>query len=656
MNDDGPVQPPDDPREVPLTGDPAASSGDAAPSEAPAEPPSPSDGLGIDSDESAHWFRVPRRRRRWPWVVLWATLLVVGIGVGLAVASISLLDHTLQKASPDIPFVRAAQKAVDPELPGQPINILLIGSDKRAGAEGNGDPGRADSLILIRMDGDQGFISMLSFPRDLYVEIPGHGRNKINSAFSIGGPAKTIETIKKLTGQPINYFVNIDFHGFVKLVDQVGGVYMDVDRHYFHKNIAGDGVADYEEIDLRPGYQRMNGRDALDFVRYRHTDSDFARIARQQAFLSELKRQTNRFGNLPEIPAYAGIFADSIVTNVRSVPRLLGILEQSITADKDRIARTSVSGTPTMINGASVVETTQAEVDSKVDRWLHPEFQQGDAAKVVSPHDVTVEVQNGSGRLLAADDAAAALRTRGFDASASGNADSFGKARTAVYYAPDQREAAKNIQRLFGASAVLGALPKDAPDGVDVRVVVGESFDGSLSAPRRGGKSAEKQTANVVDTTSLVPLLGRVQKVTGLKVMVPLRVPSGSEMKILRAYRINTGGQGPQAVKMVFRVPSGTYWGYQMVAWPDPPLLEGRTGVVRSGGRDYSTFYDGKNLMRLAWQRDGVTYWISNTLDYQLSPETMYAVAKSARPLGRATLRSGASSTAIPIETDAYTP
>lgn len=581
---------------------------------------------------------------------------MVGIGAGFAVAGISLLGHTLDRASPDTELVRAAQNVVDPELPGKPINILLIGSDKRAGAEGGGDPGRSDSLILIRMDGDQGFISMLSVPRDLYVEIPGHGRNKINSAFSLGGPAKTIETIKKLTGQPINYFVNIDFRGFVKLVDQVGGVYMDVDRAYFNKNVVGDGVADYEEIDLKPGYQRMNGKDALDYVRYRHTDSDFARIARQQAFLSELKRQTNRFGNLPEIPAYAGIFADSIVTNVRSVPRLLGILEQSITTDKDRIARASVAGTPTMINGASVVETTQSEVDSKVDRWLHPEFQQGEAARVVSPHDVTVQVQNGSGRLLAADDAATALRARGFDASAAGNADGFGKAQTAVYYAPDKREAAKNIQRLFGPGAVLAALAKDAPDGVDVRVVVGESFDGALVRARKASNPAEKRTANVVDTTSLVSLLGRVQKVTGLKVMVPLRVPSGSELKIVRAYRVNTGGQGPQAVKMVFRVPSGTYWGYQMVAWPDPPLLEGRTGVVRSGGRDYSTFYDGKNLMRLAWQRDGVTYWISNTLDYQLSPETMYAVAKSARPLGRATLRSGASPTAIPIETDAYTP
>jgi LCP family protein required for cell wall assembly len=618
-------------------------------------PPDPDVELD-DAERPARWYRVPRRRRRWPWVFMWLAFLVVGAGAGLAVASYQLLDNTLGKASPDTKLVIDAQKAVDPDVPGRPVNILLIGSDKRAGAEGAGDPGRSDSLILLRMDGDRGFISMLSFPRDLYVNIPGYGTDKINAAFSAGGPAKTIETIKSLTGQPINYFVNIDFDGFEKLVDQVGGVYLDVDRKYFHKNVPGDGIDDYEEIDLKPGYQRLNGVDALDYVRYRHTDSDFARIARQQAFLSELKRQTNRFGNLPEIPAYASIFADNITTNVRSVPRLLGIMEQAITTDKDRIARNSISGTPTMRNGASIVEAPQSEIDAKVEAWLNPEFEQGSATTVVSPNSVRVQVRNGNGRLLDAETATDQLRQKGFDAVSDGNADSFGKADTVVAYAEGQRDAAKNVAALFGADAVIAALPrKSTPEGVDVRVTLGESYSGAL-VKKKKTKAQPKPRANVVDTRSLVALGARIQKGTGLKIMVPMRVPSGSELKIVRAYRVNTGGKGPQALKMVFRVPSGTYWGYQVLDWADPPLLEGRTGVVTTGGREYSTFYDGKNLMRLAWQKDGITYWISNTLDYKLSPEDMYAIAKSARPVGRATLRPGASPVEIPIEQDAYTP
>jgi len=611
---------------------------------------------GEPTGTDARWYRTPSRRKRWPWVVMWVALLVVGVGGGFAVASIQLLNNTLVKASPDTADVQAASKATDPVLPDAPINILLLGSDKRAGKEGSGDPGRSDSIILIRMDNEQGFMSMLSFPRDLYVNIPGHGVDKINSAFALGGPAKSIETVKALTGQPINYFVNIDFEGFVKLVDQVGGVYLDVDRKYFHKNTPGD-LNSYAEIDLKPGYQRMNGKDALSYVRYRHTDSDFARIARQQAFLSELKRQTNRFGNLTEIPAYASIFADNIVTNVKSVPVLLGILQQAVTTDKDRIARVAVTGTPTMRGGASVVEAPQSEVSAKVDEWLHPSFTQGEGAAVVSPNNVTAEVFNGNGQLSDADDAAQQLRDKGYNAQTGGNADSFGRPETIVQYADGQRDAALAVAKWFGPRTAIGAIPKgqQVKDGPDLRVIVGESYDGQLVTPAKPKKQAAA-APSVEWTTSLVPLMARVQKATGLKVMVPLRVPNGSDLKLLRSYRVNTGGQGPQALKMVFRVPSGTYWGYQTVAWPDPPLLEGRTGAVTRGGREYSTFYDGKNMMRLAWQKDGVTYWISNTLDYQLSPDTMWAIAKSCLPLGRAKLPGGVTPTSVGIEQDAYTP
>ncbi len=611
---------------------------------------------GDEVDRPTHWFHVPRQRRRWPWVAMWIAIVLVGAGAGLAVASYQLLGDTLDTASPNTAAVQAAQQAVDPDVPGEPVNILLIGSDQRSGALGVDTRGRSDSLILIRMDGDRGFISMLSFPRDLYVNVPGMGMSKINAAYAFGGPAMTIATIKALTGQPIHYFVNIDFKGFVTLVDQVGGVYLDVDRRYFHENIEGDGIDDYDEIDLQPGYQRLKGADALDYVRYRHTDSDFARIARQQAFLSELKRQTNRFGNLPEIPAYASIFANNIVTNIRSVPRLLGIMEQVITTDKDRIARNSISGRGAHLNGASIVEMSQSEVDAKVDAWLNPEFVQGAATAVVSRNDIQVMVRNGNGRLLEAETATDQLRRKGYDAASDGNAPSFGVPETLVAYADGQREAAKNIALLFGSRAVLAALPRSQTrEGVDVRVTVGESYTGSLVTPRKK-KAEPKPRAYVVDTRSLVPLVQRIQKATGLKVMVPTRVPSGSALKIVRAYRVNTGGEGPKALKMVFRVSYGSYWGYQVIDWADPPLLEGRTGVVTSGGRQYSTFYDGRNLMRLAWQKDGVTYWISNTLDYALSDETMYAIAKSARPLNRVTLRPGAQPVDIPIEQDAYTP
>ncbi len=213
----------------------------------------------------------------------------------------------------------------------------------------------------------------------------------------------------------------IDFTGFQKLVDEVGGVYMDVDRRYYNKQ---DGTAahNYDEIDLQPGYQKLNGADALDFVRYRHTDSDYARIARQQMFLSELKRQTKQLGNLTKPTALRKIFAENIETNLTNVPKFLSILELALTAPKDRIARVSIQGSGNMINGASVEEVSQSEIDAKVAEWKEPEFVQGDAgnAKPVDPATVDVTVLNGSGRVLQAESVAEALNVKRYATSVGG--------------------------------------------------------------------------------------------------------------------------------------------------------------------------------------------------------------------------------------------
>ena len=96
--------------------------------------------------------------------------------------------------------------------------------------------------------------------------------------------------MKKLTGLPINYLITVNFKGFIEIVDRVGGVWVDVDRRYFNRNV-GTEATNFANIDLRPGYQRLKGRDALSYVRYRHTDSDLFRLARQQQFVKALKQQ-----------------------------------------------------------------------------------------------------------------------------------------------------------------------------------------------------------------------------------------------------------------------------------------------------------------------------------------------------------------------------
>ena len=133
----------------------------------------------------------------------------------------------------------------------------------------------------------------MSLPRDLAVTIPGYADNtKINQAYDEGGAALTLDTVKLLfsnaTGREmtINSVIDVNFNGFQRAVNYVGGVYVDVDRHY--NNPEGTGFA---AIDIQPGYQRLVGSDALAYVRYRHTDSDIFRNARQQEFLRQAAQQ-----------------------------------------------------------------------------------------------------------------------------------------------------------------------------------------------------------------------------------------------------------------------------------------------------------------------------------------------------------------------------
>lgn len=608
------------------------------------------------------YYRIPPRRRRWPGLLAWGVWLVAALVAAVSYGSYVFLGDTISQASPNSRRVNEARAISDPVLPGQPITILLIGSDSRG--RDTGDPGRSDSIILVRLDTQQGFISMLSFPRDMYVDIPGYGQNKINAAYSFGeqsgkgGPALLIETLKAITKQPINYYVNVDFKGFAKLVDEIGGVYIDVDRRYFNDN---SGPVKYEMIDLKPGYQRLFGDDALDFVRYRHGDSDFARIVRQQMFLTEVKRKVNGLGNLVQTPSFLRLIARNSETSIRSSSRLLGIIGTALDTPDDRVFRVSVPGTDAMTGaGESIVVVDPTQLTEAVQAWLNPTFL-GATAPKVDPATVQVRVLNGSGRTLVAEEMADLLRAKGYEAVAGGNAKTFDYSRTSVYFdGTDPRAVAggRAVKAVIGPDAGLQALDTGSTGGADVVVVVGTDFTGSLyTAPR---VRATPPKPDVAPTTSLVPLFRRIQQQTGMRLMVPTRVARQSRVVDWRVYRINSGGRGPWGVKIVLQLPGNArYWGIEATTMSNPPILEGRTGELRKGDGlvPLSTYYNGRLLMRDAFSRDGVQYWVSNTIDRDgsLTAETIHSIARSFRPIRAAKLPRGTSDTAIPLEDDPTT-
>jgi LCP family protein required for cell wall assembly len=242
----------------------------------------------------------------------------------------------------------------DPES-GDPQTIMLIGSDKRAKTAIGGSGGaRSDTIILVRLDPSKKATALLSLPRDLKVRIPGHGTDKINAAYSLGGPKLTLRTVKAVTGIPIHHVVNINFGGFREAVNELGCAYVDIDRRYFNDN-SGFGP-DYATIDIKPGYQKLCGQDSLDYVRFRHEDTDIVRAARQQEFLRQLKQQigiTRLFTRRKDLLEIFGEYTDS---DIRGRAAVLQLLKLAIKSAQHPIREIHFKGSI----GASYVEASSS--------------------------------------------------------------------------------------------------------------------------------------------------------------------------------------------------------------------------------------------------------------------------------------------------------
>jgi LCP family protein required for cell wall assembly len=259
-----------------------------------------------------------------------AVLIVLLSATGVASGVLLEVDKSIeifQENSIPIPNIK---NELDDVQPGQPQTILVLGADKRY-TDGKGDPVRSDTIILVRLDPDKKSTAVMSIPRDLQVEIPGHGKDKINAAYALGGPRLTVRTVKTLLNLPISHVVNVNFNGFQRAVNRLGCVYTDIDRRYFNDR---GGPGGFAVIDLKPGYQKLCGKDSLDFVRYRHTDDDFVRAARQQEFLRQAKDQIGLgriFGDRNELLRIFGRYTQTDIAknNDAAILRLLKLAYES---------------------------------------------------------------------------------------------------------------------------------------------------------------------------------------------------------------------------------------------------------------------------------------------------------------------------------------
>ncbi len=267
------------------------------------------------------------------------------------------------------------------ELAGVPNSgaqtIMILGSDKRNN-EISGKYGLSDTTMLLRLDPDRNAISLLSLPRDLKVDIPGYGVNKLNAAYSFGGPKLTLQTVKQILGPQIqiNHLVNVDFTGFARAVNAIGCVYVDVDRRYYIAPNSGTS-----EINLQPGYQALCGFDALSFARYRHTDNDIVRAARQQAFLREARAKVPPSRLIDDRHKLLHIFTSYTSSDIGSETQLLELLKLFFDLRGAQIKQVHFQAEL----GPSYVTATQSQIHTAVAQFLGVKGTPGPVANSAKP-------------------------------------------------------------------------------------------------------------------------------------------------------------------------------------------------------------------------------------------------------------------------------
>jgi LCP family protein required for cell wall assembly len=412
------------------------------------------------------------------------------------------------------------------------MNLLLVGNDSRAqlsdeqAAElhtGRDAGLNTDTMILVHVPADGSRASFVSFPRDSYVEIPGHGMDKLNAAYAYGhaavdesapaaerqagGAQLLVQTVSRLTGLQIDHYAEVDLLGFFELSSVVGGVEVNLCKAVDDRKYSG--------AVFPAGVQTIAGADALRFVRQRHglPRGDLDRIVRQQVFMAGVLRK---------------ILSEDVLLDLGKQRELVEATSQSLTIDRDLVlldlAQQMQAVTPGNIEFQTVPivgderdEQGRSILRLEDEETLHAFFAElsaeptpaeptpTEAPETAAPAQVTVDVYNGSGIPGLAADAAASLQQGGFTVGATGNADSSDYARTTVRFAAGDEALARAV--LAAVPGAKGEKSSDATAGT-VQLVLGGDFNGigertTPQAPKPAPATAAETPRTAADTSCI---------------------------------------------------------------------------------------------------------------------------------------------------------
>jgi polyisoprenyl-teichoic acid--peptidoglycan teichoic acid transferase len=303
----------------------------------------------------------PKPRRGWGRPIGIGVLVLVLLVLAWAVASYLMLGRAVGDANQ-----RLGPVALDDQsglLMTTPTTTLLLGTDHGPGA-GREGARRSDSIMLVRTDPDRGRISYLSIPRDLRVDIPGFGPNRINAAFQLGGPTLTMRTVRALTGLQPNHVVMVDFADFRSVIDALGGVEVDVPKPILSNRFdcpypTEARCQQWEGWRFERGKQTMSGQRALVYSRVRENrldpaDNDLTRGERQQAVVEAMTDKLVGPGTFLKLPFIGADLAKPLTTDL-SAGQLLQLGWVRFRANADRALHCRLGGESAIVGGESVL-------------------------------------------------------------------------------------------------------------------------------------------------------------------------------------------------------------------------------------------------------------------------------------------------------------
>ena len=528
---------------------------------------------------------LPRTRGGALWRFTLAAILVIGFAAGTtAVAGLLQVKDIVNDLNLTAPL-KDARVTLPP--PGAPETLLLIGSDHRAGQPYSW--ASTDTMMLVRIDDSSSTINVLSIPRDLAVMLPQGGvmtEQKLNAAYSIGGPNLLIKTLQTqvFPGLVVNHILDVNFKGFSDLIDAIGCVYSDVDHRYYNNT----SLTDYSSIDIEPGYQRLCGDNqaitgALAFVRFRHTDSDVVRNARQQDFLRWTKD---------------GYSADQLISNESKLLRIFG---SEVQTDK------SLHTTDGLIDLFDLVVNADGRT---IKSTPFPEyFGPCGGTNTQTPCYVFPIGMTAVGQVTQ----------------------------------PEERAYSRFITPTIAAPASSSSA---APSGSAAKAKrSASSYDGGLTPDPGDGKSQAAQLGNV-GMPVLYPRLiqGPTENNPGGSEYCfsitgncddPEEPASEYDHSYPRKYLIHASDGAPHAayvMTLVINSALGEYYTVQGTTWRDPPILNGPKRVQTIDGRTLIESLDGGNIALVAFHTPHGLYWVSNTLANAIPNSQMIGMALSMTP------------------------